>query len=62
MIKIIGKCRIFVDYSIQLQGHDTTAAAISWALLLLGLNHDVQAKVHDELDEVFGELRYFELL
>ncbi|XP_064005091.1 cytochrome P450 4V2 [Pogoniulus pusillus] len=36
------------------EGHDTTAAAINWALYLLGRNPEVQKKVHRELDEVFG--------
>ncbi|NXK29866.1 CP4V2 protein, partial [Piprites chloris] len=36
------------------EGHDTTAAAMSWVLYLLGHNPEVQKKVHKELDEVFG--------
>ncbi|NXF87119.1 CP4V2 protein, partial [Eubucco bourcierii] len=36
------------------EGHDTTAAAMNWALYLLGRNPEVQKKVHSELDEVFG--------
>ncbi|XP_054238799.1 cytochrome P450 4V2 [Indicator indicator] len=36
------------------EGHDTTAAAMNWALYLLGHNPEVQKKVHRELDEVFG--------
>lgn len=38
-------------------GNDTTTSAMSWAFYLLGLNPDKQAKVHAELDEVFGEER-----
>lgn len=38
------------------EGHDTTTAAINWALFLLGLHPEIQAKVHDELDSVFGNL------
>lgn len=34
------------------EGHDTTQMAISWCLYLLGLYPKVQAKVHEELDEV----------
>ncbi|NXP55286.1 CP4V2 protein, partial [Heliornis fulica] len=36
------------------EGHDTTAAAMNWALYLLGRNPEAQKKVHRELDEVFG--------
>lgn len=35
-------------------GNDTTTSAMSWAFYLLGLHPDKQAKVHAELDEVFG--------
>lgn len=35
-------------------GHDTTAASTTYALFLLGLHPEVQKKVHDELDSVFG--------
>jgi len=37
------------------EGHDTTAAGMNWALHLLGCNPDIQAKVHQELDAVFGD-------
>lgn len=36
------------------QGHDTTAAAMSFTMHLIGAHPEVQAKVHKELDEVFG--------
>ncbi|XP_014392404.1 PREDICTED: LOW QUALITY PROTEIN: cytochrome P450 4V2-like [Myotis brandtii] len=36
------------------EGHDTTAAAINWALYLLGCYPEVQKKLDNELDEVFG--------
>ncbi|XP_077547315.1 cytochrome P450 4V2-like [Haemaphysalis longicornis] len=39
------------------EGHDTTAVGISWALYLLGLHQDVQQKVYDELEEIFGHDR-----
>ena len=35
------------------QGHDTTAAAMSWCTYLIGSNRQVQDKVHEELDKVF---------
>ena len=44
---------------LYLQGHDTTAAAINWSLYLLGTNPEVQMKVDQELDEVFGTLGPF---
>nr|QLC36648.1 cytochrome P450 4V2 [Kryptolebias hermaphroditus] len=36
------------------EGHDTTAAAMNWTLHLLGSHPEVQWKVHQELQEVFG--------
>lgn len=40
-----------------MQGHDTTSMAISFTLYLLGLYKDVQDKVCDELDGIFGDDR-----
>jgi cytochrome P450 family 4 subfamily V len=37
------------------EGHDTTATGMNWALHLLGCNPEIQAKVHQELDAVFGD-------
>ncbi|XP_018370170.1 PREDICTED: cytochrome P450 4C1-like [Trachymyrmex cornetzi] len=37
------------------EGHDTTAVAITWTLFLLGNNLEHQEKVHEELEEVFGD-------
>ncbi|XP_029850540.2 cytochrome P450 4c3 [Ixodes scapularis] len=39
------------------EGHDTTAMGISWAMYLIGLHADVQQKIHEELDGIFGEDR-----
>ncbi len=36
------------------EGHDTSAAAMSWAIHLIGSHPDIQKKIHDELDEVLG--------
>jgi len=36
------------------EGHDTTAAATSWACHLIGTNLDVQKKLHEEIDNLFG--------
>lgn len=37
------------------QGHDTTAAASSFVMCLLGLHQDIQNKVYDELYQIFGD-------
>ncbi|XP_071488189.1 cytochrome P450 4V2-like [Diadema antillarum] len=37
------------------EGHDTTAAAISWSLYLLGLHPDVQERLHEEVVSVLGD-------
>lgn len=39
---------------LRAQGHDTTGWGIAWCLYQLGIHLDVQAKVHAELDRVFG--------
>ncbi|XP_038162073.1 cytochrome P450 4V2-like [Cyprinodon tularosa] len=36
------------------EGHDTTAASMNWALHLIGSHPEVQRKVQQELQEVFG--------
>lgn len=36
------------------EGHDTTGWAITWTTYLLGLHPDIQDKVQEELDTVFG--------
>ena len=38
------------------EGHDTTASAISWACHLIGSHPDVQNKLHDEIDSIFGNI------
>ncbi|CAL1280539.1 unnamed protein product [Larinioides sclopetarius] len=38
-----------------LAGHETVATSVSWTLYLIGLYSDVQAKIHEEFDQVFGE-------
>lgn len=37
------------------EGHDTTAAAMTWVCYLLCKNPEVQKKVHQELDTILGE-------
>ncbi|GFR19104.1 cytochrome P450 4c3, partial [Trichonephila clavata] len=37
------------------EGHDTTATGICWALCNIGLNKDVQEKIQEELDRIFGD-------
>ena len=36
------------------EGHDTTCAAASWACHLIGSHPDIQKRLHDEIDQVFG--------
>ena len=36
------------------EGHDTTAAAINFCCYLVGCHPDVQAKIHAEMDSIFG--------
>jgi cytochrome P450 family 4 subfamily V len=36
------------------EGHDTTAAAITFFCYLVGCHPDVQAKIHAEMDSIFG--------
>ncbi|XP_001604044.1 cytochrome P450 4C1 [Nasonia vitripennis] len=36
-------------------GHDTTSSAISWGLFALANAPEIQAKVHKELQEIFGD-------
>lgn len=40
--------------TIMFEGHDTTAAASSFFLCMMGIHQDVQKKVHEELDAIFG--------
>ncbi|XP_054711969.1 cytochrome P450 4V2-like [Uloborus diversus] len=39
------------------EGHDTTAMAISWALYNIGLHPEVQEKIFQELESIFGDDR-----
>ena len=39
------------------EGHDTTAVAMSWACQLIGSHPEVQKKIHEEIDQVFGILK-----
>lgn len=38
-----------------MQGHDTTAAGSSFFLSMMGCHPDIQEKVIQELDEIFGD-------
>lgn len=39
------------------EGHDTTSAAISWTLFLLGSYPEYQERVYEELQSIFGDDR-----
>jgi len=41
--------------TIMFEGHDTTAAGSSFFLSLMGLHKDIQKRVQQELDEIFGD-------
>ncbi|XP_050446355.1 cytochrome P450 4g15-like [Cataglyphis hispanica] len=41
--------------TIMFEGHDTTAAGSSFTLCALGNHQDIQARVHEELDTIFGD-------
>nr|WCC58132.1 cytochrome P450 [Pharsalia antennata] len=41
--------------TIMFEGHDTTAAASSFVLTVLGVHHDIQEKVFEELKEIFQD-------
>ncbi|XP_055370803.1 cytochrome P450 4g1-like [Condylostylus longicornis] len=41
--------------TIMFEGHDTTAAASSFTLCLLGIHKDIQDKVYKELYSIFGD-------
>nr|ANW46746.1 cytochrome P450 CYP4G102 [Locusta migratoria] len=41
--------------TIMFEGHDTTAAGSSFFLSLMGIHQDIQDKVIQELDEIFGD-------
>ncbi|XP_077287523.1 cytochrome P450 4g15-like isoform X2 [Arctopsyche grandis] len=41
--------------TIMFEGHDTTAAGSSFVLCLLGIHQEVQAKVYQELIDIFGD-------
>ncbi|KAJ8976568.1 hypothetical protein NQ317_016362, partial [Molorchus minor] len=44
--------------TIMFEGHDTTAAASSFVLSILGVHHDIQDKVFQELKDIFHDDLY----
>ncbi len=53
MFEVRTTWRLLRLFSI-LQGHDTTAAAINFTCFMIALHPEVQQKLHDEIDRVFG--------
>ncbi|KAL0100478.1 hypothetical protein PUN28_019659 [Cardiocondyla obscurior] len=51
----ISKKAVFGKLFYLSQGHDTTAAASSFFLSVMGCHPDIQEKVIQELDEIFGD-------
>ncbi|KAJ1523289.1 hypothetical protein ONE63_001168 [Megalurothrips usitatus] len=41
--------------TIMFEGHDTTAAGSSFFLCMMGLHQDIQDRVCEEIDEIFGD-------
>ncbi|KAA1413306.1 cytochrome P450, partial [Nocardioides humilatus] len=41
--------------TIMFEGHDTTAAGSSFFLSMMGIHQDIQDKVIEELDQIFGD-------
>ena len=41
--------------TVFLAGHETTAIALAWTWYLLSCHQDAEAKLHREIDEVFGQ-------
>jgi cytochrome P450 len=41
------------------QGHDTTSSGMGWALWCIAHHADVQQKIFDELDAIFGNQFHF---
>lgn len=36
------------------EGHDTTSAAVSWCLFLMGSNPKIQERAFQEVDDILG--------
>ncbi len=43
-----------INFYVFFTGHDTTTVALSWTLFLIGSHPDVQQKIFDEMDAIFG--------
>lgn len=47
--------QFFKNFLNCFQGHDTTAAALTWSLFELGHHPEVQEHVYEELQKIFGD-------
>ncbi|GFY45862.1 probable cytochrome P450 4d20 [Trichonephila inaurata madagascariensis] len=46
-----------IEFGIVCEGHETIALTIKWALYAIGLHPDVQAKLYEEIERIFGKDR-----
>lgn len=54
MFNMIFNNIIYVFFFCTYKGSDSTSTVNSFALMLLGMHPEIQAKVHEELDCIFG--------
>ncbi|GFY38003.1 cytochrome P450 4c3 [Trichonephila inaurata madagascariensis] len=55
IFKTLFRCQSALRQLFPSQGYETVAMSTTWALFLIGLHPDVQKKLHEEIDKVFGD-------